>query len=469
MKNSRLERFRKKYPQFVYKDYSFEISNNNLEIFFDFQIKPDIYFKPKIIIENIKKNQLKKIGERVLNNLVFHLGLIEVLSYWKATCSPEILVEAGYLDQKQIRWWKNLIIEGMGEYFWRNKINFLEPDFLKIRVKNNIQGPIFEKNLKEEILVPIGGGKDSVVTWEILKRAGKKINCFSLNPTKSAEKIMDIGQCSERIFVKRKIDSKLLKLNQKGFLKGHTPFSAYLAFLSLLLAAIFNKKYIAFSNERSSNEGNLDYLGKIINHQYSKSFNFEKNFRIYSKKYLVKNIEYFSFLRPLYEIQIAKLFINFSEYFSAFLSCNEAHKTYSGTKKPSKKWCNKCPKCLFVFAILYPFLKEEEVFKIFGENLFENKKLLPIMEQLIGEKGSKPFECVGTQKESLIAFYLSWKKTKDKKLPFLLRYFQDKILIKYSKLEKESEKIFKNWNKKNNLPKELEKILKNYLFFGQNI
>ncbi|GAI29512.1 unnamed protein product, partial [marine sediment metagenome] len=238
-----------------------------------------------------------------------------------------------------------------------------------------------------------------------------------------------------------------------------------LAFLSVLVAAIFNVKYIAFSNERSSNEGNVKYLGKIINHQWSKSFDFEKKFRNYSKKYLAKNIEYFSFLRPLYEIQIARLFLKYPKYFPAFLSCNEAYKTASGTKKPTKRWCCNCPKCLFVFTTLYPFIEKQKLIKIFGKNLFENKNLLPVMQELIGERKFKPFECVGTKKESLVAFYLSWKKDRSelpKETPFLLKYFQNKIIPKYPNLEKESKKFLNSWNNQHNLPKEFEKILKKH-------
>ncbi|MBU4298936.1 hypothetical protein KJ636_02755 [Patescibacteria group bacterium] len=482
---------RKKYPRFVYERYSWKISANNLEILFDFRIEPDIKFKPKVIIENIDKVQIKRVGARALNNLVFHLGLIELLSYWKATCSPEIKIRADSLNKEQIKWWKALIINGLGQFFYENKINFQEPNFVKIHCLPSFGKKAtivaFLPKLKNRVLVPIGGGKDSIVTLELLKRAKKNIQCFSLNPTEAIEKIMKIAGFQKPIIVRREIDPKLLKLNQKGFLNGHTPFSAYLAFLSIFLAIIFGKRYIALSNERSSNEGNLKYLGVTINHQYSKSFDFEKKFRHYSKKYLARNVEYFSFLRPLYEIQIAKIFSRYHKYFDVFLSCNESFKTASGTKKPTKKWCGKCPKCLFVFVSLSPFVEKEKLIKIFGKNLFEDpegkhsasygagKKLLSIMKQLIGEEKFKPLECVGTKKECLIAFYLGWKKTcggpTSAKLPFLLNYFEKKILPKYPNhapyrtcsgagLETESKKILNSWNEQNYLPKKFKKILR---------
>jgi len=85
------------------------------------------------------------------------------------------------------------------------------------------------------------------------------------------------------------------------------------------------------------------------------------------------------------------------------------------------RWCGNCPKCLFVYLTLYPFLFKKELMKIFGKDIFENRKLLPIMKTLLGQGKPKPFECVGTKKESQLAFKLSLKKVKKEgKIPYLL-------------------------------------------------
>jgi hypothetical protein len=459
------KQLRKKYPRFIYQNYSYQVAKKNLEVVFTFKIDPDIEFKPKIVIKNIDLKLINRINKIVLDNLIFHLGLIESLSYWKATCSAEIKIEAGYLNEKQILWWKDLIFNGLGQFFYENKIDFRDKNFLKITTRPMPirRAPDFlEKDLKKRFLIAIGGGKDSIVTLELLKKANQEISCFALNPTPAIDKIIKVGKCLSPIIVQRTIDKKLLSLNRKEFLNGHTPFSAYLAFLSIVLGIIFDYKHIAFSNERSSNEGNVKYLNRVINHQYSKSFDFEKKFRDYSKKYLARNIEYFSFLRPLYEIQIAELFSDYSKYFPVFLSCNEAHKTQSGTRKPIRKWCGNCPKCLFVFMSLYPFIETEKLISVFGQDLFENKELLSIMKELTGEANFKPFECVGTQKESLAVLYLGRQKIQkeNRELPYLLKYFEENILPKYKNLEKESQIIMESWDKENNLPKEFWNLLK---------
>ena len=436
----KLARLRKQYPVFLYKGYSYKLRGKDLAISFDFRILPDIRFAPKVVIKNVGKENLKRVGESNLSNLIFHLGLMEIPSYWKATCSPKIIVQAGGLNSTQVAWWKNLFMQGLGEFFYKNKINFPPPNFLTI-----ISSPQFlprpslgipRLGLGNRVLVPVGGGKDSAVTLELLKKSGMEQRPFLLNPTnpqftliKKAGLPAQAG-AKNPITVFRVIDPRLLELNRQGFLNGHTPFSAYLAFLGILTASLFDFKFIAFSNERSSNEGNVKYKGKIINHQYSKSFEFEKKFREYTKKYLAKDMEYFSFLRPLYELQIAKIFAKYPKYFGVFLSCNEARKTRSGKQKPTGKWCGKCSKCLFVYVILSPFIKPKTLEKIFRKNLLKDQSLAPLMDRLTGKRGFKPFECVGTPRE--VAAALSGK----------------------------TDRILRSWDSYNFIPQKLSRILK---------
>jgi len=414
---------KEKYPKFIFHSFETKYLNGDLNIIFNFEIYPKLKFRPKVVIKDLEKKEFSRIEQKYLNTLVFNLGLIEAISYWKATCSPKIEILCGYLNKDQKKWWKDLILNGMGQFFFENQINFLDKNFLTIQTKSSLKFEPFPKKLNSErVLIPIGGGKDSIVTLEYFKKLKKDLVLFSLNPKEHHKKIIQISKVKEKIFVERKIDPLLLKLNKKGFLNGHTPFTAYLSFLSILLGVFKNCKFVAFSNEKSAEEGNVIYLGKVINHQYSKSKEFEEKFRKYTKSYLAKNIEYFSALRNFSDLEISPLFSQFKKYFGVFLSCNKAL-----TLKPKKKlkWCGKCPKCLATFASLYPFLGKK-VIQIFKKNLFQDPELLPIMLQLIGKEKFKPFECVGTIEENKLAFKLSlerWKK-ENKKLPFLLSKFQ---------------------------------------------
>ncbi|MEA3479140.1 MAG: hypothetical protein U9R60_13220, partial [Bacteroidota bacterium] len=152
-----------------------------------------------------------------------------------------------------------------------------------------------------------------------------------------------------------------------------------------------------------------------VNHQYSKSFAFEQDFRTYFQKYLADHISYFSFLRPWNELRIVKAFTGFKKHHSSFRSCNAGSKTDS--------WCTSCSKCLFTFIMLSPFLSEAEKISIFGEDLFNKRAMIPILDELIGRTPEKPFECVGTIDEVNAALVASIKKH-HRYLPLLLEYYK---------------------------------------------
>lgn len=308
----------------------------------------------------------------------------------------------------------------------------------------------WKKSLEDGYIIPIGGGKDSFVTLELLKKQRGNL-CFIVNPkpiTKSCAKAAGYEE-EQVIEVYRKLDPTIIELRDKGYINGHTPFSSLLAFISYFTAYLTGKTMIALSNESSANESNV--AGEKINHQYSKSIEFENDFRNYAEKYLKLPIKYFSFLRPLNELQIAKLFSKYYDYHKIFKSCNV------GSKGKEWVWCCNCPKCLFVYTILSPFLYEEKLVNIFGEDLFEKQEMLDTFLELAGQKDVKPFECVGTFEEVRYAISKTIEKlnAKQAKLPYLLEYYE-----KHYTLQDTKEDITKRYNEDNNLPKELDELLK---------
>ncbi|MCD4665073.1 MAG: hypothetical protein K8R68_07360, partial [Bacteroidales bacterium] len=165
-----------------------------------------------------------------------------------------------------------------------------------------------------------------------------------------------------------------------------------------------------------------------VNHQYSKSFEFEKDFREYVFKFITSDINYFSFLRPLNEMQIAKLFTGLPKYFPVFKSCNVGSKTDT--------WCGKCPKCLFTFIILSPFINLAELVNIFGKNMFQDSDLLISFKELTGINQVKPFECVGTIDEVNLSIVATIKNYDDN-LPYLLDYYKfTSNFLKYQDFDK---------------------------------
>lgn len=300
-------------------------------------------------------------------------------------------------------------------------------------------------------IVPIGGGKDSVVTLETLPLDRNSDLCLIINPKPVTLKCASLAGFDDNhiIEIKRVIDKNLIDLNSKGFINGHTPFSAMLAFTSYFVAYLLGKKYVSLSNENSANESNVK--GENINHQYSKSFEFECDFENYSNKYLKAPVKYFSFLRPLNELQIAKLFSRQEKYHHVFKSCNV------GSKGENWVWCCNCAKCLFAFTILSPFLYKEKLVSIFGEDLFDKKSLLEIFIELTGNGEYKPFDCVGTYEEVnyALTFVIEKLESENRELPYLLNYYKQNY-----KLHDMSEDITKRYNDNNNLTAEQNEILR---------
>ncbi len=410
------KKLRKDYPLFIYESFSYAIDNNELKIIFVFRLTDEIIFKPLHRIPLPAGFRKDNLADELLQNIIFNLGMVELISYWKAACSPKLLVKPYALSKDQILWWKKLYLNGLGEFFY---LNGLDPDEDFMHIEADEGKPLRKGNAGKQsdaILIPLGGGKDSVVSLEMLKNYK---NCipFIINPREaSIETALSAGYKESEIATDfRSIDKKLLDLNERGFLNGHTPFSAMLAFSSMLVAYIYGIPEIALSNESSANEPTIP--GTNINHQYSKSIAFENDFRHYVKEYITDDINYYSFLRPLNELQIAKLFSSFEGHFDGFRSCNVGSK--------ENKWCGSCPKCLFTFIMLAPFISHDKLIGIFGKNMYQDRALISIFDQLTGLAEEKPFECVGTIDEVNAAILYYIQNNEEKSLPPLIVHYLD--------------------------------------------
>ena len=452
----KFKQFREQYKEFYYNSYSIKEDNESILIEFEFEIPNLAVFHPTTKILK-KQMHFKSLNTIQAKNMAFHIGLIELISYWKSVCCPQIVIKCGYLSKEQIQWWKKLYFYGLGELFYTNNIKTTFDEFVSIRCEQE-KNELLYNSIEEEsdgYIVPIGGGKDSVVTLETLKIDKEKDYCLIINPKPVTLKCAEIAGLDNNhiIEIYRTIDKKLLELNSQGMINGHTPFSAMLAFTSYFVAYLLSKKYIALSNENSANESNV--IGEKVNHQYSKSFEFEKDFEEYSNKYLKAPVKYFSFLRPLNELQIAKIFSKHEKYHKTFKSCNV------GSKEKEWKWCCNCAKCLFAYTILSPFLYKEKLVDIFGEDMFEKKELLNTFIELTGNGETKPFDCVGTFEEVNFAISKTIENIIKEKgeLPYLLKYYKDNF-----ELADTSKDITLRYNTENNLNEEQNDMLRKEVF-----
>ena len=441
---------RQQYPEFIYKAYSYKYTDSSINVKYEFEIPGLSGFTPEWCFPLPANGE--NLDAKLMDNLVFSLGMVELISYWKSACPPKVKVLPHGLTDEMIVWWKSLYFGGLGEFFYTNKIAVDFDSFMQISADYNpVLEPFTPLNL-EGNLVPVGGGKDSAVTLKVLNSQNKSSTPYIINSRGATDETCVAAGCSETSYkVKRTIDKSLIDLNKRGLLNGHTPFSAIVAFSSLIAAVITKRKYIVLSNESSANESTV--LGEDINHQFSKGEAFEKNFIEYQRKYINCGAEYFSLLRPLSEMQIAALFSAYKEYHSVFRSCN------AGSKE--NIWCCNCPKCLFVYIILSPFLETEDLVSVFGENLLEKESLLDTYKELTGALPNKPFECVGSRDEVICAsrYTINKLEQKNKGLPYLLKYFKDHIGFESNDMN-----YYMNfWDNTNHLPSEYVKLLKSEL------
>jgi len=409
---------RVKYPTFTYKGYSYQLDSAGISMTFDFAIDGLSEFHPTWFIPRI--NKIENLNIDLIEDMVFSLGMVELISYWKITCCPRVIIKDRALTGEQIDWWKKLYFNGLGEFYYTNGITESMADFMTIECQSTKPTRQFDSQESfpvNKVMVPVGGGKDSVVSIELLKDKAD-ITCYVINSRGATDSTVKVAELTDKtIYAKRTLDKHMLDLNKQGFLNGHTPFSALVAFSTIIAGYLNGIKYVALSNESSANESTV--ADSYVNHQYSKSFEFESDFRFYQDKFIGSGVFYFSFLRPLAELQIAMLFSHFKKYHSIFKSCNV------GSKQDI--WCGHCPKCLFVYIILSPFLSMDELDKIFGKRLFEDDTLMEDFDKLCGILPEKPFECVGSRDEvnASIVETINKYNLEQRPLPLLLSHYKD--------------------------------------------
>ena len=424
----------KTYSSFIFTGHSWNHHAGKISL--RYSLDHSIDFEETILLpEPVSDDRLKKYEweiERCLNAL----HLIGGISYYK-TCLPK-KIDIPYLNLTKVdaQFWNSVYENGLGEFFFKNNIDFRSllhfPSKEIKEEESNMMRKRLPPNAMKRILVPIGGGKDSLVTIELLKKTGAKITLLRMGSHPLIDELAHLTGLP-MITVKRSISGNLFDLNAQGALNGHVPITAYVSILSVLIAQLYDFDAVVMSNERSANEGNVKFKGVDINHQWSKSLAFERALRRYLTDSIGTNIEYFSLLRPLSELKIAEMFTAYPQYFDHMTSCNTnwkilAHSSPTPTPPPrgeglqsgglpavappqrSEGWCCKCPKCAFVFACMAAFLKKSDLEKMFGAILFNHDWLMQLYRELLGTLNFKPFECVGTPDETKAAFLLAMKK-----------------------------------------------------------
>ena len=392
----------KTYNSFIFDSYAFDPETGEIRLIYNLDDEVQFTEVLEIPTEGICLNAIEQA--------LFALHLAGGASYYKTCCPKQIDVRSGILNTNQARFWNNVYENGLGEFFYENTIDFRGLINFPIHEPGT---PIFHQSDRPSngrVLVPVGGGKDSTVTIEKLRAQGRDITLLRMGAHPLIDDLVSVTglPC---ITIKRKLPRKLFEMNEQGALNGHIPITAYLSCLAVVIAEIYGFDEIAMSNEQSANEGNTEYLGKEINHQWSKSAEFEHAFDDYVKRYINKHLRYYSALRDLTELEIAGEFAKLPQYFACTTSCNRNWSILNSQLSTlNSRWCGTCPKCTFVFALMAAHIKRSAVESMFEKNIFADATTIPLFKQLLGLEGFKPFECVGTPEETKHAFEMIKKR-----------------------------------------------------------
>ncbi|WP_259315276.1 hypothetical protein [Capillimicrobium parvum] len=324
------------------------------------------------------------------------------VSYYKAAAPEHVTVETGPLSERRARLLTDVYVQGLGEYAYRNGLDLASR--LRFAAGPGAADPSPTPLAPTgRSLVPIGGGKDSVVALETMRAAGADVTLFSVGDPTAIGATSAISGL-ERLVARRVIDPLLIRLNAEGALNGHVPVTAVVSLIALATAVLHGLDEVVLANERSASQGNLEHAGIEVNHQWSKGVAFERGLRDVLAHEVSPDLGYFSVLRCASELAIARAFARLPAYHHAFTSCNATFRL--DERRRAATWCRDCPKCRFVTLALAPFLAPADVASIFGADLLDDPAQTPGFLALCGFEDHKPFECVGEREESVAAFRL---------------------------------------------------------------
>ncbi len=339
------------------------------------------------------------------------LFLLAGVSYYKTAAPPVIDLGETPLTATEETFLRDFYLHGLGEFAYRNSLDLTATE---IRAPQASQTPIPPQtplSHQNRALVPFGGGIDSIVTVEqVRKRADVALFVVS-RPGDRFDAIEEPAAVTGLPIVRaeREIDPQLLRSAELGFLNGHVPVTGILSAIAVLAAVLEDRDAVVMSNEWSASVPTLEYQGRPVNHQYSKSEEFEAAFRGVLAASPGPLPQYFSWLRDRTELWVGWEFAKLTAYHSTFRSCNKAF--YTERARRFTYWCGDCDKCAFIDLILAPFLPAEalrQIFAVTGEPL-ENPALAGKFRSLLGA-GAKPFECVGEVTECRAAALLAARR-----------------------------------------------------------
>ncbi len=330
----------------------------------------------------------------VLARLLALLHGVLGVSYYKCAAAHRIENRTAPDDPAAHAFLEAVYREGLGEFTVRNGLPYPYP--LTVDYGGPGEGPaesVSGETVRRggsQVLVGLGGGKDSHVAFDIAERAGAAPVFFKVHAHLGTASPRDH---QGRIGFDRFLDPRLRQVNVEGALNGHVPVTAMNSLIAVIGAHLTGARDVIFANERSADEATAHIDGHGVNHQYSKTLALET---LLAEALGPGAPRYFSLLRPVSELWIARHFAALTQHHDSFMSCN---RNFRIGNEGRLVWCGTCPKCAFTFLLLAPFIARDRLVGIFGADLLERRDLMPTFEALTGLAPVKPWECVGTVEE----------------------------------------------------------------------
>lgn len=435
---------------FTYTDYAF--SNDNKTVEFNYEL-----------IHGSKKYSLSEkltfptpLDIAVIHPTLRALHLALGISYYKIFLPPTISYSYD-MPKKEAEFWNDVYQNGLGEFLYVNKLP--KERIASFQVQDSQKNKFADINLNNSALLGIGGGKDSIVAGELLKSIGIGVSGFvmatgeQLGQTKSVAEVMGVYLYA----VERILDKQLLTLQEEpNAYKGHVPISLIFALVGVVLALNERSKYVVVANEASASIPSINWNGTAVNHQWSKSFQFEAKLQEYIKNHIHPKITYFSAIRPLSSVAVAKRFANYPQYFEAFTSDNYVFRIDSA-KRPNGRWSLESPKSLSSFILLAPWMSDDDMNRTFGRNFLDEASLEPLFLSLTGKTGDPPLDCVGTVDELILSLNLLENSGRHKD-SILMNIARDNKIIEPKNWDLELEKLIE-LSPDNAFPPEISKKL----------
>ncbi|GAB3377538.1 UDP-N-acetyl-alpha-D-muramoyl-L-alanyl-L-glutamate epimerase [Lysobacter fragariae] len=343
--------------------------------------------------------QLNAARTQAVERALRLLHLIAGVSYYKAAVPEEIRIDSYAIDADTAALLELIYVNGLGEFAYRNGLNLHGRIRFPVDARESADAaPAL--GLREQALVAIGGGKDSLVSIEALRALGVGQTVTWVGGSQL------IAACAARtglptLNLGRALAPQLFEFNREGAWNGHIPVTVLNSAIMALAALLHDANQVVFSNERSASYGSLIEGTGEVNHQWSKGWACEKAFGDHLQRHVAADLYYYSLLRPLSELAVARQFAKSDRYDAHFSSCNRNFHILG--ERPANRWCGVCPKCHFVFLALAPFMPKPRLVGIFGRNLLDDPAQTAGYDALLEFQDHKPFECVGEGRESRAA------------------------------------------------------------------